>query len=69
MKTPKSIVLALTLAVLGSLALVSTGCKSMHHHDEMSEGSHKYTCKHHPEVVQDTPGTCPKCGMKLTRMD
>jgi Cu+-exporting ATPase len=25
----------------------------------------KWTCPMHPEVVQDGPGTCPKCGMAL----
>ena len=25
----------------------------------------QYTCSMHPEVIQDTPGRCPKCGMKL----
>ncbi|BBL80351.1 hypothetical protein RxyAA322_22050 [Rubrobacter xylanophilus] len=25
----------------------------------------EYTCPMHPEVVQDEPGTCPKCGMDL----
>jgi Ni,Fe-hydrogenase III large subunit len=25
----------------------------------------EYTCSMHPEVVQDEPGTCPKCGMDL----
>jgi hypothetical protein len=25
----------------------------------------QYTCPMHPEVRQDQPGTCPKCGMKL----
>ncbi len=25
----------------------------------------KYTCTMHPEVIQDKPGKCPKCGMKL----
>jgi len=24
-----------------------------------------YTCPMHPEIVQDTPGSCPKCGMAL----
>ena len=24
-----------------------------------------YTCPMHPEVISDTPGKCPKCGMKL----
>ncbi len=25
----------------------------------------KYTCPMHPEVIQDAPGNCPKCGMNL----
>ena len=29
----------------------------------------KYTCKMHPEVISDTPGKCPKCGMELVKMD
>lgn len=28
-----------------------------------------YTCGMHPEVISDTPGNCPKCGMKLVAMD
>jgi hypothetical protein len=24
-----------------------------------------YTCPMHPEVKQDAPGKCPKCGMNL----
>jgi len=31
-------------------------------------GSGEYTCPMHPEVVQDHPGTCPKCGMALEPM-
>ncbi len=27
-----------------------------------------YTCPMHPEVVQDVPGSCPKCGMTLEPM-
>jgi hypothetical protein len=23
----------------------------------------------HPEVISDKPGNCPKCGMKLIKMD
>jgi hypothetical protein len=25
----------------------------------------QYTCPMHPEVVQNSPGKCPKCGMDL----
>lgn len=28
----------------------------------------KYTCPMHPEVIQDGPGACPKCGMALESM-
>ena len=28
-------------------------------------GNVEYTCPMHPEVVQDHPGSCPKCGMAL----
>ncbi len=28
-----------------------------------------YTCPMHPEVKQDKPGTCPKCGMKLVETE
>ena len=27
--------------------------------------STKYTCPMHPEIIQDKPGNCPKCGMHL----
>lgn len=29
----------------------------------------KYTCPMHPEIVQDGPGSCPKCGMALVPME
>jgi Cu+-exporting ATPase len=35
---------------------------------EMSEGGGEYTCPMHPEVVQEGPGSCPKCGMALEPM-
>lgn len=33
-----------------------------------STGNAKYTCPMHPEIVQDGPGSCPKCGMALEPM-
>lgn len=26
-----------------------------------------YTCPMHPEVIRSSPGSCPKCGMKLVK--
>ena len=28
-----------------------------------------YTCLMHPEIRQETPGRCPKCGMQLVSAD
>ncbi len=43
------------------------GCD--HHHAEHSsqliDETTTYTCPMHPEVIQDHPGNCPKCGMAL----
>ena len=49
-----------------------------HHHDHCHGGGDRtpppvipgaqYTCPMHPEIVQDGPGTCPKCGMALEPM-
>lgn len=32
---------------------------------EATEQNTQYTCPMHPEIVQDTPGICPICGMAL----
>ena len=32
-------------------------------------GAGVWTCPMHPEVRRDAPGSCPKCGMALERMD
>ncbi len=35
--------------------------------EEKTQGEILYTCPMHPEVQQDHPGDCPKCGMALER--
>jgi len=53
-----------TLMIMASLTTATfafTGCKKSGEQQQ----AQKYTCTHHPEVVQDTPGTCPKCNMAL----
>lgn len=39
--------------------------KSSCHDDSCSLSSATYTCPMHPEVEQQGPGSCPKCGMAL----
>jgi P-type Cu+ transporter len=34
-------------------------------HEEAAVPGATYTCPMHPEIEQDHPGTCPKCGMAL----
>jgi hypothetical protein len=38
-------------------------------HDQDTTLSIKYTCPMHPEVISDTPGKCPKCGMNLVKFE
>jgi hypothetical protein len=33
------------------------------------QSSVRYTCPMHPEVVSDTAGRCPHCGMKLVEQE
>ncbi len=37
----------------------------MNHHEHTKE---RYTCPMHPEVRQDKPDSCPKCGMELVKL-
>jgi outer membrane biogenesis lipoprotein LolB len=63
------------LAVAATVALLAAGCGGSAHKEpatqsgdpsaQKSEKAVQYTCSMHPEVVQDKPGDCPKCGMKL----
>jgi Cu2+-exporting ATPase len=33
--------------------------------DQNHQTPQQYTCPMHPEIIQDKPGNCPKCGMNL----
>ena len=61
------------VTVIASLALA--GCTGSTQKDTTEQSTNQtsqksgqivqYTCSMHPEIVQDQPGDCPKCGMKL----
>ena len=54
------------LALLVALAVTGiVGCAKSEAPAENSKATVKYICPMHPEVVQDKPGKCPKCGMAL----
>jgi len=56
---------ALVLATIGGVFLAET---PTHVHAAESGEKQLYTCGMHPQVIQDHPGNCPICGMKLTPM-
>ncbi len=37
--------------------------------EHQTDKQQKYTCPMHPEVIQDKPGNCPKCGMTLVSVN
>ena len=53
------------MLMVAAVSGLVVGCKHAESHEGEAAHVHTYTCPHHPEVVQDSPGTCPKCGMKL----
>jgi ABC-type oligopeptide transport system substrate-binding subunit len=63
MTKTKHKLLILMLAVLATASLAVSGCTKSE--STTSSDGKKYTCEMHPEVVQDKPGECPKCHMKL----
>jgi Cu(I)/Ag(I) efflux system membrane fusion protein len=49
-------------AVLLGAGLSVTSCSKQ----DSAQGDQLYTCGMHPQVIQNKPGNCPICGMKLT---
>lgn len=60
MKTKHLFLLPIFLAI--GLMLVLAGCGK----SDSTKSGQLYTCGMHPQVIQDHPGNCPICGMKLT---
>jgi hypothetical protein len=74
MKRIPFLIVAAFVVILSVISISVTGCTGSGQNDkppqadppaQKSEKAVQYTCSMHPEVVQDKPGDCPKCGMKL----
>ena len=48
-------------------AVAASPAEAQSSHFSYGEGT--YTCPMHPEIREDRPGACPKCGMALERVD
>jgi len=47
--------------------LILTACKETK--KQSAEARQTYTCPMHPQIIQESPGTCPICGMDLVPFD
>jgi hypothetical protein len=65
MKKVISLVSVVAILAAPVLALAQDSGNSPAPAASASPAAKQYTCSMHPEVVQDKPGNCPKCGMKL----
>src|SRR5690242_11635803 len=52
----------LVTAVVAFASIWLTGCEK----NQSAQAGQLYTCGMHPQVIQNKPGNCPICGMKLT---
>src|SRR5947209_3153677 len=69
MKKLNLLMAALMLLASAGTAAFLIGCTKAASNEQGGSQVHHYTCKMHPEVVQDKPGNCPKCGMALVQKD
>ncbi len=58
--------LLVILLLSGGASLWLTGCDRGQGGSAEAKPKQLYTCGMHPQVIQDRPGNCPVCGMKLT---
>jgi len=56
------ILVVLIIAVIGFVSCKNKSGKGMHAAHEQAQ---QYTCPMHPQIVRDSPGKCPICGMDL----
>jgi hypothetical protein len=55
----------ITAAIFIMLVFAATYTINAYTNLNVQAAAEVYTCPMHPDVVQDNPGSCPKCGMDL----
>ncbi|HHL73750.1 MAG TPA: efflux RND transporter periplasmic adaptor subunit, partial [Bacteroidetes bacterium] len=60
------ITVLIPLILAGFLFAGLSGCGGDEAGQEQAESGQLWTCGMHPNVIQEEPGNCPICGMKLT---
>ena len=61
----KLVIFALT--VISSGLFIAAQAKEQKTQAQQAQKKEIYTCPMHPEVEQNHPGDCPKCGMHLEK--
>jgi multidrug efflux pump subunit AcrA (membrane-fusion protein)/rubrerythrin len=61
-----AVLFVMLLALAGGSAILLTSCSGDHGSTAGAKGEQLYTCGMHPQIIQNKPGDCPICGMKLT---
>src|SRR5690554_5540605 len=61
----RKIILITALLLLGIAAFLAVRSLTHGEHPSSASDAQLYTCGMHPQIVQDKPGDCPICGMKL----
>ena len=51
------------------LTIGAVGLANCKEDKNSSKAKGYYTCSMHPQVIQQEPGKCPICGMKLTYVE
>lgn len=65
--TKRILLSVIAFSVIGIFMSGVVACSSEKPETEQADPSGQlYTCGMHPQVIQDEPGNCPICGMKLT---
>lgn len=71
MKTKTKLAITITVITLAALVVAGFLLKPSaqdHRSATKAKSEQLYTCGMHPQVIQNKPGNCPICGMKLTRI-